>query len=56
MNPISCRSPSTFTNNNSSIVSYDFYNLINQANEDCDEDAELPEELARLLKQEEKVK
>lgn len=38
---------------NSTIVSYDFDNPINQVGEDCEEDAELPEELARLLKQEE---
>lgn len=55
MNPKLCRSPSTTTNDNSSIVSHDFDNPISQTDEDCEEKAELPEELERLLKQEEKV-
>ena len=55
MNPKSCRSPSTTTNDNSAIVSYDFDNPINQADEDCEEEDELPEESTRLLKQEENV-
>lgn len=33
---------------------YDFENPIYHADEDCEEDCELPEELARLLKQESK--
>lgn len=37
------------------MVPYDFDNLINHVDEDCDEDCELPEELARLLKQESNV-
>ncbi|XP_050890912.1 uncharacterized protein LOC127096377 [Lathyrus oleraceus] len=45
----------TTTNDNSATVSYDFDNPINQADEECEEEAELPEELERLLKQEEKV-
>ncbi|XP_050908982.1 T-complex protein 1 subunit epsilon-like [Lathyrus oleraceus] len=49
MNPKSCTSPSTTTSDNFAIVSYDFGNLINQVDEDCEEDAELPEEIARLL-------
>ncbi|KAI5416319.1 hypothetical protein KIW84_041393 [Lathyrus oleraceus] len=48
-------SPSKTTNDNYVMVSCDFDNPINQAGEDCDEEAELPEELARLLKQDEKV-
>lgn len=55
MNPKSCISPSTTTNDNSAIVSYDFDNPTNKANEDCEEDVELSEELEILLKQEEKV-
>lgn len=55
MKPKSCRSPSITTNDNSTIVSYDFDNPINQVNKDYDKDTKLPEELARLLKQEEKV-
>ena len=55
MNPKSCRSPSVTTNNSSAIVPYDFDNSINHADKDCDEDYELPEELARLLKKESKV-
>ncbi|XP_050914741.1 uncharacterized protein LOC127129632 [Lathyrus oleraceus] len=47
-------SSSTTTNDNSATVSYDFDNPINQADEECEEEAELPEELARILKQEEK--
>lgn len=43
------------TNNNVTIVSYDFENPINHADKDYDEDCELPKELARLLKQESKV-
>ena len=34
---------------------YDFENPIYQAEEEAEEDCELPEELARLLRQEEKV-
>lgn len=37
------------------MVPYDFDNPINHADKDCEEDCELPEELARLLKQESKV-
>ncbi|XP_050890983.1 uncharacterized protein LOC127096461 [Lathyrus oleraceus] len=48
-------SSSTTTNDNSATVSYDFDNPINQAGEECEEEAEIPEELARLLKQQEKV-
>lgn len=33
---------------------YDFKNTIYHADEDCEEDCEIPEELARLLKQESK--
>ena len=46
----SCRSSSTTSNDNSVTVPYDFDNPINQADEECEEEAELPEELARLLK------
>lgn len=55
MNLKSCRLSSTTTNDTSATVSYDFDNPINQADEECEEEAELLEELARLLKQEEKV-
>ncbi|KAI5442170.1 hypothetical protein KIW84_011294 [Lathyrus oleraceus] len=48
-------SPSTSTNDNSAIVSYDFDTPSNHVDEDCDEDSELPEKLERLLKQESKV-
>lgn len=34
---------------------YDFDNLIYQAEEESEEDCELPEEFSRLLRQEEKV-
>lgn len=37
------------------MVPYDIDNPINHANEDCDEDCELPEELTWLLKKESKV-
>ena len=55
MNPKSCRLPSITTNNHSVMVPYDFDNPINHVGKDCDEDCELPEELARLLKKESKV-
>ncbi|XP_050877316.1 uncharacterized protein LOC127081075 [Lathyrus oleraceus] len=48
-------SSSTTTNDNPATVSYDFDNPINKVDEECEEEAKLPEELARLLKQEEKV-
>lgn len=51
MNHESCRLPLISTNNDSTMVPYDFDNLINHVDEDC----ELPKELARLLKQESKV-
>lgn len=37
------------------MVPYDFDNPIFHADKDCEEDCELPEELARLLQQESKV-
>lgn len=37
------------------MVSYDFDNPINHADEDVEEDCDLPKEIARLLKQESKV-
>lgn len=37
------------------MVPYDFNNPTNHSDKDCDEDCELPEELARLLKKESKV-
>lgn len=42
MNPKSCGSPSTTTNDNSIIVLCDFDNPINQDDKDWDEDVELP--------------
>ncbi|KAI5448590.1 hypothetical protein KIW84_015846 [Lathyrus oleraceus] len=41
--------------NKSVMAQYDFDNPIYQAEEESDEDSELPKELARLLKQEERV-
>ena len=41
--------------NDSAIALYDFDNLINQAEEEGEEDCELPKEIARMLEQEEKV-
>lgn len=55
MNPKSCRLSSVTTNNDSSMVPYDFDNPINHADYDCDEDCKLSEELVRLLKQVSKV-
>lgn len=55
MNPKSCRFPLIFTNNNTIMVPYDFDNPINQADEGFEEDCELPEELARLLREELKI-
>lgn len=43
-------------NNDSATVAHDFDNPIYQAEEEGDEDYDLPEELARLLRQEEKAK
>ena len=57
MNPHSCRcdhSPDLI-DNNPVPPSYDFDNPIYLAEEEDEEDCELPGELARLLKQEEKV-
>jgi hypothetical protein len=57
MNQHSCRcdhSPDLI-DNNPVTPSYDFDNPIYHAEEEGEEDCELPEELARLLKQEEKV-
>ena len=41
--------------NESAIATYDFENSIYQAEDECDKDCEIPEELARLLIQEEKA-
>ena len=41
--------------NDSAIILYDFDNPINQAEEEGEEDCELPKEIARMLEQEEKV-
>ena len=41
--------------NDSNIAGYDFENMIKQAEEEGEEDCELPRELARLLQQEERV-
>ncbi|KAI5430834.1 hypothetical protein KIW84_035096 [Lathyrus oleraceus] len=49
-----CTSPDPI-DNDSAMARFDFENLIFQAEEEGDEDCELPEELARLLKQEERV-
>ena len=51
-----CRSTSNpdLIDNNSAIVVYDFENPIYQAEDECEEDCEIPRELYRLLIQEEK--
>ena len=49
-----CTSPDPI-DNSSSMARFDFENPIFQAEEEGDEDCELPEELTRLLKQEERV-
>ena len=48
-------STTDYIDNDSVIAYYDFDNSIYQAGEEAYEDCDLPEELARLLKQEEKV-
>lgn len=45
----SCRSASGSMNNQTAMVCYDFDNPIYQADEDDNEDCELPEEFSRLL-------
>ena len=52
-----CRSISTLDpiDNNSATANYDFENLINQAEDEGEEDCEVPGELARLLQQEERA-
>ena len=56
MNHHSCRiAPPEPINNDSAMVHYEFDNPIYHAEEEGEEDCELPEELARLLKQEERV-
>lgn len=47
----SSRSDSDSIDHKISMADYNFENLIYQAKEDCDEDCELLEELARLLQQ-----
>ena len=53
----SCRSTSTLDPiaNDSTIVDYDFECPINQAEDEGEEDCDIPRELARLLLQEEKA-
>ena len=52
-----CRSSSTLdlVDNDSTIAAYDFENPIYQAEDEGEEDCEIPGELARLLVQEEKA-
>ena len=50
-----CTSTTDSIDNDSAITHYDFDNLIYQAEEEGEEDCDLLKELARLLKQEEKV-
>ena len=52
-----CRSISTLDpiDNSFVIASYDFENPINQAEDEGEEDCEVPGELARLLQQEERA-
>ena len=47
----SCRSGSDSIKNNTAMVPYDFENPIDHADEDYGADCEVPEELARLLRQ-----
>ena len=51
----SCRSSSDSIKNNTAMIPYDLENPIDHADEDNGADCEVPEELARLLRQEEKV-
>ena len=54
--PPSCRSDhSDLTANDTAMAKYDFDNPIYQAEEGAEEDCELPEGLARLLKQEDRA-
>lgn len=55
INYSSCRSIPVSFDNSSTMACYDFDNPIFNAEEEFEEDGELPEELARLLRQEEKV-
>lgn len=55
MNHESSRFASVSINNDTTMVPYDFDNPIYHAYKDCEEDCELPEELARLLRFEPKV-
>ena len=48
----SCRSDSNPLDNSTAMTHYDFENPIYHADEDGEEDFDLPEELARLLKRE----
>ena len=52
-----CRSTSTtdLIDNDSTIATFDFENLIYQDEDEGEEDCEIPRELARLLSQEEKT-
>ena len=54
---LNCISISTLdpVNNNPAIASYDFKNPINQAEDEGEEDCEVPGELARLLQREERA-
>ena len=51
----SCRFTPVSFDNDSTMARYDFDNPIFNAEEEFEEDSELPEELARLLRKEEKV-
>ena len=54
--PPSCRADhSDLTANDTAMAKYDFDNPIYQAEEGAEEDCELPEGLARLLKQEDRA-
>ena len=52
-----CRSISTLDpiDNSSATASYDFKNMINQAEDEGEDDCEVPGKLARLLQQEERA-
>ena len=52
---IHCRFTLNLVDNSFAIAKYDFYNPIYQAEDEGEEDCEVPGELARLLKQVERA-
>lgn len=55
MNHNSCISVLDSIDNDIAMALYDFDNSIYHADKDCEEDCELPKELAKLLQQESRV-